>query len=46
MAAGMTVAWIPNASLPPASGTVELADLVLERITDLDSGPRARLVRP
>jgi len=35
-AAGMTVVLIPNASVPPAPGTEELADLVLERLADLD----------
>ncbi len=35
-AAGMTVVLIPNTSVPPAPGTAELADRVLERITDLD----------
>ncbi len=44
-AAGMTVVLVPNASVPPASGAVEMADLVLERITDLDPGPPARSVR-
>ncbi len=44
--AGMTVALVPNASVPPARGAVELADLVLGRISDLDPGPAARIVRP
>ena len=35
-AAGMTVVLIPNASVPPARGTHELADIVLERLADLD----------
>ena len=35
-AAGMTVALVPNRSVPPASGTTELADVVLERLADLD----------
>ena len=35
-AAGMTVVLIPNASVPPAPGTYELADVVLDRLTDLD----------
>jgi beta-phosphoglucomutase-like phosphatase (HAD superfamily) len=34
-AAGMTTVLIPNASVPPAPGTHELADLVLERLVDL-----------
>lgn len=49
-AAGMTVVLVPNASVPPAPGTDALADLVLERLTDLDpatvrraaAGPRPR----
>ena len=45
-AAGMTVALVPNASVPPARGAVELADLVLDRISDLDPGPPARTARP
>ena len=32
----MTVVLVPNASVPPASGTAELADVVLERLADLD----------
>jgi len=35
-AAGMTVVLIPNESVPPAAGTHELADVVLERLADLD----------
>jgi len=34
-AAGMRVVLVPNASVPPPSGTAELADLVLERLPDL-----------
>ncbi len=45
-AAGMTVALVPNPSVPPARGALELADLVLDRITDLDPGPPARTARP
>jgi HAD superfamily hydrolase (TIGR01509 family) len=44
-AAGMTVVLIPNASVQPSSGAIDpadLADLVLDQITDLDPGPRAR----
>ncbi len=37
-AAGMFVVLVPNASVPPAPGTSELADLVLDRLTDLDPG--------
>jgi HAD superfamily hydrolase (TIGR01509 family) len=35
-AAGMTVVLVPNHSIPPAPGTAELADVVLERLADLD----------
>jgi HAD superfamily hydrolase (TIGR01509 family) len=35
-AAGMFVVLVPNASVPPAPGTTELADLVLDRLADLD----------
>ena len=35
-AAGMTVVLVPNPSVPPAPGTVELADHVLDRLADLD----------
>ena len=35
-AAGMTVVLVPNASIPPAPGTAELADLVLPDLTQLD----------
>ena len=35
-AAGMTVVLIPNDSVPPPTGTRELADLVLDRLADLD----------
>lgn len=35
-AAGMTVVLVPNESVPPAPGTHEEADLVLERLADLD----------
>jgi HAD superfamily hydrolase (TIGR01509 family) len=35
-AAGMTVVLVPNTSVPPAPGTHELADLVLDRLADLD----------
>lgn len=34
-AAGMTVVLVPNASVPPAPGTHELAHVVLERLADL-----------
>ena len=35
-AAGMRVVLVPNASVPPAPGTTELADVVLARLTELD----------
>ena len=35
-AAGMTVVLVPNAHVPPAPGAEELADLVLERLDQLD----------
>jgi HAD superfamily hydrolase (TIGR01509 family) len=35
-AAGMFVVLVPNASVPPAPGTSELADVVLDRLADLD----------
>lgn len=35
-AAGMTVVLVPNASVPPAPGTHDLADVVLQRLADLD----------
>lgn len=41
-AAGMTVVLVPNASVPPALGARDLADRVIDRITDLDPGPPAR----
>ena len=34
--AGMTVVLVPNRSVPPAAGTAELADVVLERLDQLD----------
>lgn len=34
-AAGMRVVLVPNDSIPPPPGTAELADLVLDRLTDL-----------
>ena len=35
-AAGMTAVLVPNRSVPPAPGTAELADLVLDRLSELD----------
>lgn len=43
-AAGMTTVLVPNASVPPAPGSADHADVVLERLADLDPGtiiPRA-----
>jgi HAD superfamily hydrolase (TIGR01509 family) len=34
-AAGMTTVLVPNMSVPPAPGTHDLADIVLERLADL-----------
>ena len=41
-AAGMVVALVPNPSVPPAPGAHELADIVLERLADLDLDALAR----
>ena len=35
-AAGMTVVLVPNHSVPPAEGARELADVVLDRLADLE----------
>jgi HAD superfamily hydrolase (TIGR01509 family) len=35
-AAGMFVVLVPNASVPPAPGAREIADVVIERLADLD----------
>jgi HAD superfamily hydrolase (TIGR01509 family) len=35
-AAGMTVVLVPNHAVPPAPGTRDLADIVLDRLADLD----------
>ena len=35
-AAGMTVVLVPNHSVPPAPGATDFADLVLDRLADLD----------
>jgi HAD superfamily hydrolase (TIGR01509 family) len=45
-AAGMTVVLVPNASVPPAPGTADLADLVLDRLSDLDPASVRPAVRP
>jgi HAD superfamily hydrolase (TIGR01509 family) len=42
--AGMTVVLVPNHSIPPAPGARELADLVLERLADLDLATAAASV--
>lgn len=44
VAAGMTVVLVPNRSVPPAPGSHDLADVVLERLVDLD--PAAVAPRP
>ncbi len=41
-AAGMRAVLVPNAAVPPAPGSAEIADEVLERIADLDPEPMAR----
>ncbi|MEO5884012.1 MAG: HAD family phosphatase [Candidatus Limnocylindrales bacterium] len=43
-AAGMTTVLVPNASVPPAPGTHEAADIVLAHLADLD--PAAIRLRP
>ena len=35
-AAGMTTALVPNRSVPPAEGSADVADVVVERLADLD----------
>jgi HAD superfamily hydrolase (TIGR01509 family) len=40
-AAGMTCVLVPNATIPPAPGADELADVVLERLADLDPAAAA-----
>lgn len=42
VAAGMTAVLVPNASVPPAAGTEDLAHAVLGRLADLDPGTIAR----
>lgn len=37
-AAGMTTVLVPNGSVPPAPGSEDHADVVLERLADLDPG--------
>jgi len=38
VAAGMFVVLVPNRSVPPARGTSDAADLVLDRLAELDPG--------
>ena len=42
-AAGMTVVLVPNRSVPPAPGTEEAADLVLDRLSKLEPATIERL---
>ncbi len=35
-AAGMTTALVPNHSIPPAAGAADFADLIVDRLADLD----------
>jgi beta-phosphoglucomutase-like phosphatase (HAD superfamily) len=37
-AAGMTTVLVPNRSVPPAPGSDEVADVVLESLAELDPG--------
>ena len=39
-AAGMTVALVPNASVPPANGAREAASMILHNLAELDPLPR------
>jgi HAD superfamily hydrolase (TIGR01509 family) len=41
-AAGMTVVLVPNRSIPPAEGAVELADATLDRLADLEPAAVSR----
>jgi HAD superfamily hydrolase (TIGR01509 family) len=41
-AAGMTVVLVPNASIPPAPGTADLADAVIGSLAELDPSRIAR----
>ena len=46
-AAGMTVVLVPNQSVPPAPGTAETADIVLERLADVDlAAVESRIAQP
>jgi HAD superfamily hydrolase (TIGR01509 family) len=44
-AAGMVVVLVPNEHVPPAPGAAELADLVLDRLDQLDPASVARAAR-
>jgi HAD superfamily hydrolase (TIGR01509 family) len=44
--AGMTVVLVPNASVPPAPGTAELADFVLGSLRELDPASIAARASP
>ncbi|MEO8208787.1 MAG: HAD family phosphatase [Chloroflexota bacterium] len=46
LSAGMTVVLVPNASVPPEAGADGLADLVLDRLADLDPSRIRRTLRP
>ena len=41
----MFVVLVPNASVPPRPGPIELADRVLDRLADLDPDARGGLIR-
>jgi HAD superfamily hydrolase (TIGR01509 family) len=41
-AAGMTTVLVPNRSVPPAAGSEEVADLVLDHVADLDPATVSR----
>jgi HAD superfamily hydrolase (TIGR01509 family) len=41
-AAGMTTVLVPNRSVPPAAGSEEVADVVLDRLADLDPAAISR----
>ena len=44
-AAGMVVVLVPNHHVPPAPGTAELADLVVEHLDQVDPGAAPRVAR-
>jgi HAD superfamily hydrolase (TIGR01509 family) len=45
-AAGMTTVLVPNRSVPPAEGSADVADVVVERLADLDPVAIDRARRP